>query len=597
MIKEKINRLRQQMYKYEVDAYIVPSVDPHQSEYVPPAWQRRQWLSGFTGSAGEVVITKNKACLWTDFRYHIQAEQELEGTDFMLFKKGNIDVPELEDWLAKELHSGDRVGLDSKLFSYNRFRRLKERFKGQGIVIKTIQTNLVDEIWQDQPKLPATLIHPYPTKYSGEAIENKLSRLREKMASEQVDVHVITNLDGIAWLYNIRGNDVDFTPVTIAYAAVTQIEAFLFVKLNKVTEEAGNYLGSLVKIEDYDKFQDFLEKFAGLKSRIWLDPDTVSQWVVDLLGKDCKFVFKPSPITLFKAVKNEVEVEGFRNVHVRDGCAMVRFLAWFEKAVIQENITEVQAADRVDMQRGREDMFKGPSFKTIAAYNEHAAIVHYEPCIKSDVTIKVPGIFLIDSGGQYLDGTTDITRTIAIGQPMQEQRENFTRVLKGHIQLAMTRFPKGTVGKQLDTIARKYLWDVGLNYGHGTGHGVGHYLNVHEGPQVLTYSRCTETPLEPGMIVSNEPGYYKHGHYGIRIESLVLTVKDDNLSSYENSPFYAFETLTLCPIDQALIDKGLMTKQEIDFLNAYHMKVRQTLLPLLDDEQTRAWLEKATQPV
>ena len=596
MINDRVNKLRKQMEKYEVDAYIVPNADPHQSEYVPPAWKRRQWISGFTGSAGEVVITKNKACLWADFRYHIQAEQELEGTDFILFKKGSLDVPELEDWLAKELYSGGQVGLDSMLFSYNRFRKLQERLKGQGIVINKIQTNLVDEIWQDQPELPDAPIKPYPIEFSGVTVESKLSQLREKMVSEKVDVNIITNLDGIAWLYNIRGNDVNFTPVTIAYAAVTQSEAFLFVKLNKVTEEVRNHFGSLVTIEDYDKFQGYLEKFTDSKARIWFDPDTVSQWVVDLSCQDCKHVFKPCPITLFKAIKNDIEVAGFRNAHIRDGCAMVRFLAWFDRAVIQEKVTESQAAARVDMERAREALFKGPSFQAIAAYNENAAIVHYKPNQKSNVTIKSPGILLIDSGGQYLDGTTDITRTIAIGKPTKEQQEHFTRVLKGHLQLAMARFPRGTVGKQLDTLARKYLWDVGLNYGHGTGHGVGHYLNVHEGPQVLTYSRCTETPLEPGMIVSNEPGYYKEGHYGIRIESLVLTVKDDKLSSYADTPFYAFEILTLCPIDQRLIDKRLLSVEEVEFLNTYHMRVKQTLLPLVNEE-ARVWLENATQSI
>jgi Xaa-Pro aminopeptidase len=597
MIKERIHRLRQQMDQYGIDAYIVPGAEPHQSEYIPLMWQRLQWLSGFTGSAGDAVITKTMAGLWTDFRYHLQAEQELAGTEFMLFKKGLTDVPELETWLKSEFPAGSWVGIDPRLFSYNRFHKLSKDLKSRKIAIKPIVPNLVDQIWQDQPGFPTGLIQPYPMEFSGESIESKLCRLRQKMASEQADVHIITNTDAIAWLYNIRGKDVDFNPVVIAYGAVTQKEALLFVRLNKVTDKVREHLNNLVIINDYDEFQSYLNLLTQFKARVWLDPDTVSQWIVDSLKPEggCETFFKASPITLFKAIKNDVELAGFRAAHIRDGCAMVRFLAWLQNAVPGGKVTEVKAALKVDQMRAQEVLFQGSSFQTIAAYNEHAAIVHYTPQPKTDITITAPGIFLIDSGGQYLDGTTDITRTIAIGEPSTEQREHFTRVLKGHIQLAMTRFPKGTVGKQLDTLARKYLWDMGLNYGHGTGHGVGHYLNVHEGPQSLTYNRCTEAPLEPGMITSNEPGYYKEGHYGIRIESLVLTIKDNALSSRE-SDFYAFETLTLCPIDIKLIDKTLLTAQEIAFLNDYHMLIRQTLLPLVDEE-AKVWLEQATQPV
>jgi len=595
MIEERIHKLRLQMEQYRVDAYIVPGSDPHQSEYVPPMWQRRQWLSGFSGSAGDVVITKTMAGLWTDFRYYLQAEQELSGTEFTLFKKGLSDVPELENWLKSELSEGSCVGLDPRLFSYNRFQKLRNTLKSRKTAIKSIVPNLIDQIWQDQPEFPTCLIQPYPIEFSGESTESKLSRLRQKMVDEQADVHIITNLDAIAWLYNIRGQDVDFNPVAIAYGAVTQKEALLFVMLPKVTDKVREHLGSLVTINDYDDFQKYLKMLTKVKAKVWFDPDTVNQWIVDLLKPGGGSFFKASPITLFKAVKNEVELAGFRAAHVRDGCAMVNFLAWLKNAVPAGEVTEVKAALKVDRMRARQSLFQGQSFQTIAAYNEHAAIVHYAPQPKTDITITAPGIFLIDSGGQYLDGTTDITRTIAIGEPSDEQKEHFTRVLKGHIQLAMTRFPKGTVGKQLDTLARKYLWDVGLTYGHGTGHGVGHYLNVHEGPQSLTYNRCTEAALEPGMITSNEPGYYKEGHYGIRIESLVLTIKDNALSSKE-SDFYAFETLTLCPIDIKLIDKTLLTEQETAFLNDYHMLVRQTLVPLVDEE-AKNWLEQATQPV
>ena len=594
MIKKRMEALRSLMKKNKIKAYLVPSTDPHQSEYVPVMWERRKWLSGFTGSAGDLAITLKKTGLWTDSRYFLQAEHQLQNSGINLFKMGLPDVPTIPQWLKKELKAGDKVGFDPRLFSYNETQKLKSFLKEWRIKLTPIEKNLIDNIWQDQPPFPKNQIKPHPKKYAGRSIEEKLEMLRQQMKEEKVKAHILTTLDSIAWVFNIRGTDVEFNPVVIAYAIITPKKAMLFTDMEKITRAVRRHLGETVQVYDYDDFRKQLKKLAKSELKVWLDPNSVSYWIVDILKKDCDLFFKESPVTRLKALKNKTEITGAKAAHIRDGVAMVKFLHWLERTVPQGGLTEISASQKLEEFRQELDLYQGPSFETIAGYQEHGAIVHYASTPQTDVELKPRGIFLIDSGGQYLDGTTDITRTIAMGKPTAEQKDRFTRILKGHISLAMTRFPRGTAGNQLDTIARKPLWDINQNYGHGTGHGIGAYLNVHEGPQAISYYRGLGVPLEPGMIISNEPGYYKTGEYGMRVENLIVVVEDKNGKT--TNDFYSFETISFCPIDLNLIDKNLLSARELGWLNSYHKKVKELLSPYLNKDE-KEWLTKATRQI
>lgn len=594
-MENKIKALRKLMKDHGVEAYLVPSSDPHQSEYLPEFWQRRKFISGFTGSAGDVVITQEKAGLWTDSRYYLQAEQELDKNIFALFKMGMPDVPSFEDWILRELKKGEILGVDPRLIPHKNYASLKKKLEVKGIQLKSIDTNLVDAVWETRPGAPKGMLEMHEEKYAGESAASKLKRLRKKMTDEAADVHVITTLDSIAWLFNIRGSDVEFNPVAISYAIVKEDKAFLFPDLDKVSEEVRLTLKDAVDILDYKDFSSELQSLAQKGCRVWLDEGSVNQWIVDALKEGAKLLFKPSPINMFKAIKNKTEISGLRAAQVRDGAAMVKFLCWLEQTVGKTEVTEVSVAKKLAELRSQNDLFKGLSFETISAYGVHGAVVHYAVNAETDVPLKPEGIYLIDSGGQYLDGTTDITRTLCFGDPTDEQRESFTRVLKGMIDLLTTSFPQGTAGKQLDTIARLPLWEKGLNYGHGTGHGIGSYLNVHEGPHAISYYRCIGIGLEPGMITTIEPGYYKENDYGIRIENVAL-VKNDDEKSCEEFTFYKFENLTLCPIDTRLVKKELLSEDEINWLNNYHKKVYKTLAPLLDKPEAD-WLKKATKQI
>ena len=594
MIKKRMEALRSLMKKNKIKAYLVPSTDPHQSEYVPVMWERRKWLSGFTGSAGDLAITLKKTGLWTDSRYFLQAEQQLQGSGIDLFKIGIPGVPTIPQWLKKELKAEDKVGFDPRLFSYNETQKLKSFLKEWRIKLTPIEKNLIDNIWQDQPPFPKNQIKPHPKKYAGRSIEEKLEMLRQQMKEEKVKAHILTTLDSIAWVFNIRGTDVEFNPVVIAYAIITPKKAMLFTDMEKITRAVRRHLGETVQVYDYDDFRKQLKKLAKSELKVWLDPNSVSYWIVDILKKDCDLFFKESPVTRLKALKNKTEITGAKAAHIRDGVAMVKFLHWLERTVPQGGLTEISASQKLEEFRQELDLYQGPSFETIAGYQEHGAIVHYASTPQTDVELKPRGIFLIDSGGQYLDGTTDITRTIAMGKPTAEQKDRFTRILKGHISLAMTRFPRGTAGNQLDTIARKPLWDINQNYGHGTGHGIGAYLNVHEGPQAISYYRGLGVPLEPGMIISNEPGYYKTGEYGMRVENLIVVVEDKNGKT--TNDFYSFETISFCPIDLNLIDKNLLSARELGWLNSYHKKVKELLSPYLNKDE-KEWLTKATRQI
>lgn len=581
------------MAKHKLDAYLIPSTDPHQSEYVPALWQRRAWISGFDGSAGDVVVLKDQAGLWTDSRYFLQAEQQLAGSGIDLYKIGLPGVPEILEFLRDNLKAGQTVGIDPRLHAHQEAMKMQKELESRGIILKAVEDNLVDEIWENRPPLPDDPLFVWDDKYAGESVESKLGRIREKMQAENVYAHVLTMLDTIAWTFNLRSNDVDYNPVFISYAIITMDNALLFVNKKKVNRKVKKHLKGLAKFYDYEDFRKYLLKTAKRKHKIWLDGGTVNHWIVNLIQKKCLLFFKESPVVLFKAVKNETELQGFYNCHIRDGVAMVKFLHWLEKNVPEGGVTEISAAEKLEHFRSEQELYCGPSFETISAYGGHGAIVHYTSSPETDVELKSDGIYLIDSGGQYLDGTTDITRTIALGDPTEEQKDRFTRVLKGHIDLALASFPRGTQGIQLDTIARKPLWDIGLNYGHGTGHGVGAFLGVHEGPQGISYYRGIGVPLEVGMICSNEPGFYKADEYGIRIETLVSVVKDEQKSSDEFE-FYKFETATLCPIDLRLVNKDMLSEEEIAYLNNYHQRVYEKLIPFIKEEEAQDWLEEAT---
>lgn len=583
------------MKKEGIHAFLIPSSDPHQNEYVPEFWQRRKFISGFTGSAGDVVITLNTAGLWTDSRYFLQAEKQLDPSLFTLFKIGMPGVPELKEWLKKNLKKGEVLGLDPELITHREYRSLVEELAVKDIGVKLIEKNLIDLIWEGRPAPPEGRVELHDKKYAGETAESKLKRLREKMAEEGADAHIITTLDAVAWLFNIRGRDVAYNPVAIASAVVTSEKAMLFIDPRKIPNKVEKLLGKIVEFRSCNDFEAELRHLSAKNQCIWLDESTVNQKVVEKLKGSARFIFKPSPIAMFKAVKNKVEINGFRKAHIRDGKAMVKFLHWLERSVGKIQVTELRAAAKAAEFRAQEELFRGLSFETISSYRAHGAVVHYAATPETDIPFEPDGIYLIDSGGQYLDGTTDITRTVALGRPTEEQKILFTRVLKGLINLSMLSFPLGTAGKQLDTVAREPLWEIGLNYGHGTGHGVGTFLNVHEGPQAISYYRCIGIALEPGMITTIEPGYYKENEYGIRLENMVFVVKDEEKSSRDFT-FYRFETLTLCPIDLRLVQKSLLTEKEIEWLNSYHQKVYDTLSPLVEREE-REWLKKATEPL
>lgn len=594
-IKDRIGALRAKMRDAGVHAYLVPSADPHQSEYVPECWQRRPWISGFTGSAGDVLITAREAGLWTDGRYFLQATQELTGTGIKLFKMAQHGVPTILEYLERNLPPGGVFAIDPQTVSIRRARELEKAAKAAGGVLRSIDGNLVDSIRPDRPELPRAEIHTLPLQFAGENVPSKLALVRKEMRARKADAHFVSALDAVAWLFNIRGRDVPYNPVTIAYALVTEKEAILFIDPAKVSTAERKALGPKVTLRPYGDVADALTELGQASCRVWLDETANSRWTADLL-RGAALIPDLSPITLMKARKNPVEIEGMRAAHVRDGLAVARFLCWLETAVSQGDLTEISAAERLEQFRAEGEHFQGLSFRTISGYKEHGAIIHYSVTPKTDVPLAADGIYLLDSGAQYLDGTTDITRTVLLGKKATaEQRDRYTRVLKGHIALARSRFPRGVTGGRLDTLARTPLWEVGLDYNHGTGHGVGAYLNVHEGPRSIAAAKETGLPIEPGNVFSNEPGYYKTGEYGVRIESLLLVV-ENGVKGEDGKPFFEFETLTMCPIETRLVDVKLLDPAERKWLNDYHRAVARKLAPHMDAKE-RAWLKKACEPV
>jgi Xaa-Pro aminopeptidase len=593
MIPERLDVLRAQMRRVGVHAYLVPSTDAHQSEYVPACWQRRQWISGFTGSAGDVLVTLDSAGLWTDSRYYLQAKSQLDLSGITLFKSGLPGVPKMEEWVGEQLQQGHTLGVDPRVMAIKTSIKLTNDLDEYGVGLKYIPENLIDAVWGDQPEPSDAPIQVMTEQHAGEPVNVKLDRLREKMRGAGVSTHVITSMDGIAWLFNLRGADVDYNPVFIAYAAVREDDAFLFLDERKLTSDSREELGGIAELRPYDDIEDFLASPKLSGETVWLDEGATNRWIADLVGDRAKTVER-SPISEFKAIKNAVELNGIRRAHRIDGVAMVKFIKWIEESVGQLPVTELSAASQLLAFRAEGEGFVGPSFPTISGYGSHGAIVHYSVTESTDIPIGKDSLYLVDSGGQYLFGTTDITRTFCFGVPTEDQKEMFTRVLKGHIELTTLSFPEGLNGQHIDLAARRPLWDAGRNYLHGTGHGIGHYLNVHEGPVSIS-SRAPDVKLSEGHVLSNEPGYYEEGAYGIRVENLVTIIQDVERST-ESQKFLKFETLTRCPIDTSLIDRELLGELATRWLNTFHEMVRADLEPLLDTE-TVVWLRGKTKSI
>ncbi len=590
IINNRLNKLRTAMQKQGVAAYIVPGTDPHAGEYFADYWKERDWISGFDGSAGTAVITKDKACVWVDSRYYIQADVQLKDTGFVAMKMGLPETPDMLNWIAAGLQPGDRVGVNPLLFSVNVFLSMRNQFSLNGIEL--VQTDLIQTIWEDRPALPGQKIFVYDVAFAGQTCLEKIALLRQKIKEAHADVFVLNTLDDIAWLFNIRGKDVTYNPVATAYALVDDTEAVIYISPEKLSEEVRSYFASQqVLVKDYQQIYKDLGSISKDK-RVLLDGSKINQSLFEAIAQECAVINRMSPVSLMKSIKNETEISGMRQAMIKDGVALTRFFMWFESTVSSGELTEISIAEKLYDFRAEQTNFFGESFGTIAGYAGHGAIVHYKADEQSNAKILPEGILLLDSGGQFFEGTTDITRTITLGNPTPQQKTDFTLVLKGHIGIATAVFPVGTRGSQLDILARKAMWDRRLNYGHGTGHGVGHFLNVHEGPQNI---RMDENPvtLQPGMFISNEPGLYRTDEYGIRTENLIMVTPD--LQS-EFGQFLRFETLTLFPIDTNLIDKDLLTKAEIDWLNAYHQRVYEKIASHLNEVE-KEWLRDKTKAI
>lgn len=590
-IKERVEALRSLMKQNGMDAYIIPSSDPHQSEYVAEHWKARAWISGFTGSAGTVVITMNDGGLWTDGRYFIQAEKQLEGSGIRLFKMAQPGVPTYTEWLLDTLKDGGCVGFDGKLFAASRVREMTELFNKKGIKINK-EHDLIDCIWKDRPEVPANPIMIHDVKFAGKSAKEKLDEVRAEMKKKRAGFYVISSLDDIAWLLNIRGNDVLNNPVVISHVLVTMNEALLFIDERKVDKDAVKELSlSGIKVLPYESIEEHISRIAS-KETVLLDGDRVNSKLCDAINKDCKRVEEPNVTTKLKAIKNDVEIKNLRRCLVRDGVAMVKFLYWLDENIGKTEITEISASDKLEELRSQQDYYMGLSFDTIGGYKEHAAMMHYKATKESDYSLKAEGMFLVDSGGQYLDGTTDITRTIVLGKLTEEEKRDFTLTLKGNIALSRAVFLHGSTGSNLDILARLPLWEQGIDYKCGTGHGVGFFLNVHEGPQGFRQTPNNIT-MEKGMIVTNEPGVYKEGKHGIRIENMLLVVEGQET---EFGQFMGFDAITYCPIDLDGVEPSLLSDNERQWLNDYHKKVYEELSPYLNASE-KEWLKRETREI
>lgn len=591
-IKLRLARLRELMKREHLSAFIFPSTDAHQSEYVADHWRGREWISGFNGSAGTAVVTMKSAALWTDSRYFLAAEEQLEDTEYQLMRLKMEGTPTITEWLGKELQDvqSPEVGLDGMVNSYNYVKDLSYSLRKLGGI--TLRTNLdpLELIWENRPSLPANPVEIQPLEYAGETLASKVVRIRKSLRELHADGMLVSALDDIAWTLNLRGTDVHCNPVFVSYLLIESDKVSLFVDDNKLSPEVKQYLqDNQVSLYNYNKVEKCLESYS--EYNILLDGDETSYYLWKTV-KCQEIVAAASPIPAMKAVKNKAEIEGYRSAMLKDGVAMVKFLKWLKPAVEAGGQTEISIDEKLTSLRAEQKLFRDISFDTIVGYAQHGAIVHYEATPETDVVLKPEGLILIDSGAQYQDGTTDITRTIALGAVSEEMKHIYTLVLKAHIQLELVKFPDGASGTQLDAVGRECMWREGYNFLHGTGHGVGSYLCVHEGPHQIRME-WMPTPLRAGMTLTDEPGLYLAGKFGVRIENTVLI---SDYMSTEFGKFLQIEPLTLCPIDTTPIDVDMLLPEEIDWLNAYHHSVYEKLSPFLDEEE-KIWLENATKPI
>lgn len=586
-IPERIAALREEMKSTQIAAYIITGSDPHLSEYPAARWESRKWISGFTGSAGTVVVTKKKAGLWTDSRYFLQAEKELKGTGIELFKMRMSGTPSIPEFLLSELNDGETVGIDGETYSAAEALELTEKLQKKALRLDTTH-DLINRLWQNRPPIPSGLLFEMPEALCGTSVQKKLQTIKNSLHLLGADSLLLTALDEVAWTFNIRGTDVAYNPVAISYGFISKEESVLFIPPTKLTEEVAKSLKKEgVIVADYSLLPSYLSKRPKGET-IFLDKNKTNSTLYNTIPKNCTILEGITPVNHLKSQKNETEIAGFRSAMIKDGVALTRFYIWLEEELAADKkITELSAAEKLTSLRAEQPHYIMDSFETICGYGPNGASPHYSATTESDAVIQPEGLLLIDSGAQYLDGTTDITRTIALGKPTEQMKKDYTRVLKGHISLANCKFPVNTRGSQLDILARKALWDAGVNYLHGTGHGIGHCLNVHEGPQSI---RMEDNPvtLKPGMVISNEPAMYRTGEYGIRTENLIL-VKED--STTEFGEFLSFETLTLCYIDTSLVDVSMLSADERIWLNNYHQMVYDKLSPLLTEKEA-AWLNE-----
>ena len=584
-VNQRIEALREVMKREHLAAFIFPSTDPHQGEYVPDHWKGREFISGFNGSAGTAVVTLTSAALWTDSRYFIAAEEQLRGTEFQLMKLKMPGTPTIAEWIGKECGAGAEVAVDGTVNSASFVKELIADLRQQGGI--TLRTNLdpLAQIWKDRPAIPENTVEIYPMKYAGESCSEKIARIRKALREKHADGMLMSALDDIAWTLNLRGTDVHCNPVFVSYLLISSNSVTLYINKVKLTPQVEAYLESEgIAVAPYEDVTKGLKDY--FEYNILLDPNEVNYTLYKQVTRE--IVEAESPVKRMKTIKNPTEIAGFRTAMLKDGIAMVKFLCWLKPAVEAGGQTEITVSDKLESLRAEQPLYRDISFDTISGYQAHGAIVHYEATPDTDVPLKPEGFLLLDSGAQYLDGTTDITRTIALGPLTEEQKRVYTLVLKGHIQIELCKFPSGASGTQLDILARQALWREGLNFMHGTGHGVGTYLNVHEGPHQIRME-YKPAPFVAGMTVTDEPGIYLEGKFGVRIENTLLVTP---FKETQFGQFLQFESLTLCPIDTTPIVKELLLQEEIDWLNQYHQNVLATLSPHLDDEE-KEWLKAA----
>lgn len=587
-IKNRVENLRKLMKENKIDAYIIPSFDANQSEYVAEHWKSREWISGFSGSAGTVVITLDDAGLWADGRYFIQAEKELENSGIRLFKM-LPGVPTYPEWLADTLCEGNTIGFDGYVFSVDQVRQLETAVKGKEISLK-IDKDLIGELWEDRPEIPNGEIFIHDLKYAGKSRVEKLNEVREEMQKQGASHYLLTSLDDIAWLLNVRGSDVPNNPVVTSNVVVTEEASYLFIDGNKVPDLVKSELeADGIHVKEAHGLEGFLANISS-ENKVLFNPSKVNYRLYNAVGTS-KVEQSPDVTTNLKAIKNEIEMENFRHCEVKDGVAMVKFIKWLKENVDKEEITEISAEEKLIAFRSEQEGFAGPSFDAIFGYKDHAAMMHYKAKPETQYTLERSGMFLMDSGGQYFDGTTDTTRTVVLGELTEREKRDFTLVLQGFIALSAAKFLHGTTGCNLDILARQPIWRQGIDYKCGTGHGVGFFLNVHEGPQ--GFNGKNNVVLEKGMNLTNEPGIYLEGQYGIRTENMMFVVEDEKT---EFGQFMKFEAITYCPIDINGVNVDMLTAYEKNWLNEYHRDVYGKLSPYLNEEE-KAWLQEETREV